>query len=228
MRTLDTLRAQISDRMMYRDAAMAQLDYFEHLSRVLGQPPTVLDTHRSKSIDLPVVQFREGDHDVVLLDNFHECNVHYQGPPVALTYEECGYKALTADDYHAEIAKCEGYTWKGWSAEELNDPRITRVKVTREDGDAYWSEKEPEEKERWLRRYVSADWVEHDWGYAKLLGNVEAVLDGRMPYLWEAPRAFVNHAGTYSLSSTRFSLVYSRWADERVTPVVAKLLGLEV
>ena len=57
-----------------------------------------------------------------------------------------------------QIASCEGYSWKGWSPEELADPRITRVEVSRDDGSKYWKDTTPDKKEMWLKRMTDPKW----------------------------------------------------------------------
>lgn len=242
-RNLTKLRGT-SDEMHFRNPAITQIDTFDAVARALVAHPEVTvqvtDTHTSKSVHLPVmhahrmmiVDSHATNRAVWWLDNFHELNVHYQGPPVTLAPEECGYRKMTRAEYCDHIEKAEGYSWRGWSPAEILDERISRVKIAREDGSTYWSTKTFDAKERWQRRFTSAEWLERDWSHNRVLGGIHMLMSGAVPHVWVASRAFVNHAGFYDPFSDvqpaeqMFSFVFeSRTIADRI-PLLRKLLGL--
>lgn len=230
---LDTLALGIAPDMYFRQAAIGQIRRFRELAELLGLPVMVLDTHRSKSIDLPVVTFETARADayVTVLDNFHEVDVHYRGhtaAPVSLTPEECHYQKLDGAAYLEEIAKCEGYSWRGWTPEEILDQRILRVQVTNEGGGTWWNDARSwARKERWINRFTSAEWYSKDWSGGELIGDVAAVLADESKYLLRASSCFVNHTGPYREGATQFSLVFETGTVVELAPLIRKLLRLE-
>lgn len=47
----------VPDEMIYKPGAMRQVDHFREVAEAMGAEAFVVSTHRSKSIDLPVVEF---------------------------------------------------------------------------------------------------------------------------------------------------------------------------
>lgn len=195
MGLLDPYRDIGSDKI-WRDAALLQCEVFETLSAELGLVPK-LESHTSKSIRLPVLTFRSratngrAESSVTVLDNFFELGLHYVGPSVKLTYEECGYKKMTREEYLYLIGQTVDQTWRHWSPEELLDPRITRVPTP----DGGWSERRPELKQLWNDRMTSAAWTRELQGYP-VVGDVAAVLAGT-GHLWRATPTMLNYEGPY-------------------------------
>lgn len=208
--TLDQLEAAIPTNMSFRGSASRQFDHFRQVVAEVNDiaVPEVGSTHTSKSIELPVMRVRYGDRSVCWLDNFHELDIHYSGPVIDLSYEECGYTPYTAERYREEMAKAAGYSWSGWSEEEILDERITRVRAPAHSGGTWWNQRSPDQKARWIARLESADWFARDWSGGALLGDVPAVLAGSSPCLWHARRAFTGDLGPYTPESPQFSLVF--------------------
>ena len=179
----------VKDEMRWKAGAQHQSEKFAQLADELDSEPTVVSTHTSKSIELPVVSI-EGKHGRFLLrDNFHDVNlcVQWEFPP-DLALSDL-YAELSWDWYLEQIERCEGYSWKGWTQEELDDPRITRVQVTHPNGNTYWSDRKPEEKERWLKRMEDPEWYYRDWSRGKLIveGGLSNMRSGCKMYMAHHP-----------------------------------------
>jgi hypothetical protein len=215
----------IENGMLWRGSAIEMIEGFARLDELVGGGGTVVGSHRSKSIDLPKLGWSDGNVAVVVLDNFFEFNLHYSGPSrYDLTYEECGYHELSYEWYLKEIEGCEGYSWKGWSEEELNDPRITRVQVQHESGGTYWKEADIGKKERWLRRFENAEWYSRDWSAGQILGNVAEAREGK-DKLYVVRYTYDAYTGHYWPGASKFSLVFKSGADTSCAPLIRKLLG---
>ena len=223
---LETIRERIGPDMIWRSAALRQIEAFKATAGLVEVAMATVDTHRSKSIDLPVVAFEHHGRFVTMLDNFHELALHYRGPPVALTYGQCGYRPVDVDAYRELMAKCESYSWLGWSEEEIRDPRITRVEVTHPNGNRYWSETDIGRKTRWLARHDSAEWYSRDWSSGALLGNVAAVLAGREHCLWESRSTWVNDSGPYGSGRQMFSLCFASDSATERAGLIRQMLGV--
>lgn len=233
MLTFDKLWDNIGAEMYWREPALDQIRCFQELCTRIAVLYDVdyerefglVDTHRSKSIDLPVVLFTNGEARVTVLDNFYETDLHYDGPPVRLSEEELRLPAMTWDEYLAEITRCEGYSWRGWTQAEIEDPRISRIEVTRQDGGKYWNEQSFGAKERWLKRFENADWYSHDWSKASIIGDFEAAKAGTAK-LYRQDHPFTGERNVYR-ANRKFSIAYPTrsyrepWFEE----LVKKLLG---
>lgn len=161
----------IRDAMLWKNAALDQLRNFELLAESFGVKPTVIATHTSKSIDLPVVMMELNAGTVALRDNFHDVNV-------AIAWRNDFTSRLLASDlfpahdwdwYIEQVNSCRNYTYRGWTEEEMEDPRILRVQVTNPSGRAYWSAVSGDAKDRWARRLTDQSWYEHDWSSGYLV-----------------------------------------------------------
>lgn len=66
----------IRDEMVYKNGALAQFEDLVQFAEELGGVPCVVSTHRSKSIDLPVIEVTT-DYGVrcIVRDNFHDIKV---------------------------------------------------------------------------------------------------------------------------------------------------------
>lgn len=170
------LENPVPNQMNYKGAAQAQIDKFWKLAKDLGVTIKVVGDHTSKSCKLPVVELTfPGKGRILIRDNFHSVEIAVQWNFVpALTYADVYKEAQSWDNdghendrdwawYCREIERCENYSWKGWSAEELADPRITRVEVSRSDGSKYWVDTRPEEKDRWAKRWTDPEWHHKQW-----------------------------------------------------------------
>lgn len=163
--------AQIPDKMLWKRPALQQIEEFKALAARLGVALVVVSSHTSKSIDLPVVQLKIDGNTFLLRDNFHDLNVCVQSDePMTLTYAEmlagvC--PPLTWQWYLDEIAKCRGYTWRYFTDEEMDDPRILRVFKMHEwakpGGKPMEWKVEADRKDRWIKRLTDPEWYSRDW-----------------------------------------------------------------
>lgn len=161
----------IKDTMLWRDAALGQVKNFELLARDFNAATAVVSSHWSKSIALPVVLFELNGGTVVIRDNFHDVNV-------AVAWRDDFTSRLLASDllsvsdwawYLGQIERCRSYTYRGWSDEEMADPRILRVYVQPGTERGYWSSVSGACKDRWVRRMNDTTWYTEDWSRAVLV-----------------------------------------------------------
>lgn len=169
MPTLQKFR-DIRKEMRWRDAALEQIDQFEKLADKFEVYPVAVGSHTSKSIELPVIELTIGNFRFLIRDNFHDLNVCVQTlgnyGPVTLPLQELFegiLKPLDWDWYLGEIARCRGYSWKEWTDEEMDDPKILEVFTTRKDGTQVDWKNSPEKKARWIKRLTDPEWYAHDW-----------------------------------------------------------------
>lgn len=161
---------EVSPQMLWRGAALEQINELEKAVAALATrfrvTAEVVGSHRSKSIDLPVVKFSTDAGQFTLRDNFHDINLMaIPRGPSTLSLEQlfAGIREpLTWEWYLAEIDRARGYSWREWSDEEINDPRILRVRDKRPGCDMWW-EKKGDEKDRWAARMSSPAWYSRDW-----------------------------------------------------------------
>lgn len=172
---IDRFRA-IPEKMLWRTAAMDQIDTFERVATALaanhGATAAVVGSHRSKSIDLPVIKFSTPTGEFTLRDNFHDVNlmaILKRRSELSLQrFFSNIQEPLTWEWYLSEIDRARGYSWRQWSDSEMNDPRILRVRDKRPGcGDMWWS-KTQDEKDRWAARMDSPAWYSHDWARCEL------------------------------------------------------------
>jgi hypothetical protein len=170
----------VSPTMIWRGAALEQIDKFENTVATLAKhfrvTAEVVGTHRSKSIDLPVVKISTDVGEFTLRDNFYDINLmavlRMSGPGATTTlsleqFFDGIQEPMTWDWYLSEIERARGYSWREWSDEEANDPRILRVRDKRPGCDMWW-EKRPEEKDRWAERMSNPAWFSRDWSSGEI------------------------------------------------------------
>lgn len=187
----------VPTEMYWKSEAHRQIKKFWDLAKTLGVNIQVLGHHTSKSIKLPVVELAFVNGRILLRDNFHtlEMAVQWDFAP-ALAYADVyppaqdRFGETDARDwawYLHEIDRCAGYSWRGWSEEEIADPRITRVQVNRDNGSVYWNDMTPDRKDRWLKRMVDPEWHHRDWGgrifYEGVFGPNAKLFIGTATYL---------------------------------------------
>ncbi len=164
----------VASEMLWRGAALGQIEDFEKAIadfatrfRVTAE---VVGTHRSKSIELPVVKLSTNAGEFTLRDNFYDINLMaVLKSPATLSLEQLFagiQEPLSWEWYLAEIERARGYSWKEWTDEEMNDPRILRVRDKRPGCDMWW-EKKPDEKDRWANRMSSPAWYSRDWSHGE-------------------------------------------------------------
>ena len=163
----------IRDTMLWKEAALGQLKNFELLAESFGVKPNVIATHTSKSIDLPVVMLELRGGTVVIRDNFHDVNVAiaWRDDFTSRLLASALYPTHDWDWYLNEVARSRNYSYRGWTDEEMDDPRILRVQVTNVNGHVYMSEVRGEKKDRWIRRLTDPAWYEHDWASGYLIAD---------------------------------------------------------
>jgi hypothetical protein len=161
---------EVAPQMLWRGAALDQIDKFEKtvtaLARRIRVTAEVVGSHRSKSIDLPVVMLSTDAGEFTLRDNFHDIDLMaILRNPATLSLEQLFAdikEPLTWEWYLAEIDRARSYSWREWSDEEMSDPRILRVRDKRPGVDMWW-EKKSDEKDRWAARMASPAWYSREW-----------------------------------------------------------------
>ena len=160
---------QPGDQMYWKPSAVGQFERFKRLAASITGICRVVGTHISKSIALPVVEISTVRGYFLLRDNFHDVNLYIcwdEEPPITL---DDAYPCLDWDWYLNEIDRKRGYCYKGWSDEEMEDPRILRVQVTYDNGNTVWREVKGEEKDRWMARMTDPTWYGKDWSSGELI-----------------------------------------------------------
>lgn len=176
---------QIDDDMIWKGAALRQIGEFEALAGRLQIQCEVAGSHTSKSIELPVVRFRQDGNLFLLRDNFYDVNLCVAtSKPVTLPLAgllEGVCKPLGWDWYLGEVAKCRGYTWDYFTDEEMDDPRILRVVKPHKDGGRpmEWTVRR-DEKDRWIRRMTDPSWFSKDWSSGQVCWDGEFGPDAQL------------------------------------------------
>ena len=166
---------EVTPQMLWRGAALDQIGAFEKavadLAKRFRITAEVVSSHRSKSIDLPVVMLSTDAGAFTLRDNFGDINLMaVLRNPTTLSLEQFFadiQEPLTWEWYLAQIGRARDHSWREWSDEEMNDPRILRVRDKRA-GVAMWWEKQSDAKDRWAARMSSPAWYSHDWSSGEL------------------------------------------------------------
>lgn len=159
--------------MYYAASFDRQVDRFVGIGKTLQARPIVVATHVSKSVTLPVVQYKGGGVSIAFRDNFHDINMWVEAEePLDLPMDEL-FEVKDFAWYQDQIYRKWGYTFFGWTKEEMDDPRILRVRVYRDNGSYYWSSVSGEEKDRWAERWRSTEWFGRDWSSADLIASVD-------------------------------------------------------
>lgn len=165
---------EVAPQMFWREAALEQIDQFENSIATFATrfrvTAEVVGSHRSKSIELPVVKLSTDAGEFTLRDNFHDVNLMaiLKGPST-LSLEQLFagiQEPLTWEWYLVEIERARGYSWCEWTDEEMNDPQILRVRDKRPGCDMWW-EKKGDEKDRWAARMTNPAWYSHDWSHGE-------------------------------------------------------------
>lgn len=162
----------IPESMYYQGMALKQLDAFQGLAADINARATVLSTHTSKSIELPVVSLWTEHGFVVLSDNFHGVSLSmWMIAKPRVSFVDV-YPKRDWDWYLEQVARKRNYTFAGWSDEEMEDPRILRVQVRPRfspESPPYWRSVSAEAKDAWANRMVSTDWFHTCWSSSRLL-----------------------------------------------------------
>lgn len=172
---IDKFKA-VGSQMLWRGSALAQIDEFEKAVATLAErlhvTADVVNSHRSKSIDLPVVKLSTAAGEFTLRDNFHDVNLMaILKNPSTLSLEQFFFdiqEPLTWDWYLAEIDRARNYSWREWTDQEMDDPRILRVRDRRPECSHLWWVKEAKVKDRWAARHTNPAWYTEDWARSEL------------------------------------------------------------
>ncbi len=148
--------------------ALRQVSQITKLAQQLNAAQAVIEHHHtSKSIRLPVptITVKPG-LAFMLRDNFHDLNLYVRSEKELDLPLDFFYKPLTFAWYQETIQSKRRYCFSDWTDEEMNDPRILRVR--RKNGNG-WSEVDDKEKDRWTARDGSTEWYSMDWSSGMLL-----------------------------------------------------------
>lgn len=192
-----------STSMHWHAAFFKQIERWQVLGARIGQPLFVVNTHRSKSIDLPVVRVETATGHMLLRDNFYDVNIHVDSEVPLVLDMALLHEPMTWDQYLHDVERCRGYRYRDWTDKQMDDPCVLRVRAERTDGTFYWSEVSGAVKDRWIMRMNSPEWYCRDWSSAELLTN--GVFGPDSP-IYVARRAFsegLPDAGVYRPPSSR-------------------------
>lgn len=161
----------IPENMRWKMNALQQIKAFKKFGEEItpGEELQVISTHTSKSIKLPVVAMRVKNGFAVLRDNFHDICMSVLWdfiPDVKLSQV---YTPRDWDWYLEQMERKKNSTFKGWTEEEMEDPRILRVQVTNLREHTYWTTIDGAAKDRWLQRWEDPSWMTKDWSSGKVL-----------------------------------------------------------
>lgn len=227
--TLQGWRAQnpLSDNLVYAPSALACDKAFEELAQHFGGKAVVVGEHVSKSCKLPVVGFYVGLTTFIVRDNFYDLNLGVTAiDPVTLPLGLVG-EVHDWDWYLEQIARKRGYSFKGWTDEEMEDPRILRVSVTHPQGNSYWSTCTGEEKDWWALRMTDPTWHGRGWGSPLILEG-EMGPGAKFVVANQAfQQGFNAHFPYYARGTSRFVLTtdWTRIRDQ-ITAILATQEGV--
>lgn len=136
------------------DRGARQLAEFQSIAESVGGTMQHVSQHMSKRLILPVVKITVRGGFFMLRDNFHDVNVYveWDGPLNVAYADFCESHDFAW--YQDQMSSCRGYVFRSWLDEEMDDPRILRVKHP----NGHWSNVEADFKDKWARRYESTDW----------------------------------------------------------------------
>lgn len=153
----------IDDKMLWKGSALKQIESFKALAARLGARLDVVGSHCSKSIRLPVVRFSINGCHFYLRDNFYDLNLCVLAvDPIHIPLAEMFdgvYEPQTWDWYLNEIARCRGYSWREWSDEQMDDPKLLQLTS---DAPSFLV-KSQKEKDNWIRRMTDPTWWWTNW-----------------------------------------------------------------
>ncbi len=161
-----------NSEMLYSSPFLGSCQKFWNLGKAFGVEPTVVGTHMSKSINLPVVRLDFPQGYCLLRDNFHDLTLTVVWKhPLVLEYTDIYEPQETYDTKHRgwnwyldQVKRNELYSWNGWTQEDIRDPSVLGPpEPTRA------SSHTSDEKVRWANRFVSPDWYHKDWSGSTLL-----------------------------------------------------------
>ena len=153
----------IPDRMLWKGAALRQIEEFKALAAGLGFPWQIVGSHTSKSIQLPVLRISIGGAEVYVRDNFYDSNVCVIAEqPIEISLSVLFEDILVPKDwawYQKEIRRARNYSWREWTDEQMDDPLILTLDS---DAPSYMLKSAPE-KVAWLKRMTDPTWYSKNW-----------------------------------------------------------------
>lgn len=161
---------EIEPEMLWKGSALDQIKHFEemvvNLSKQIRLEARVSGSHTSKSIHLPVISITTNAGEFTLRDNFYDVNLMaVLHSPTVMPLDEffAGIQDPVSWTWYLEqIERARGYSWREWTDDEMEDPRILRVKDKRPGVNMWW-DKKAEEKDRWANRMTNPVWYTRDW-----------------------------------------------------------------
>lgn len=158
----------ISSTMVWKQSALNQIQEFEALAERLGSRLEVVGSHRSKSIELPVVRFSIDGRHFYLRDNFHDVNlcvltVDPVNVPLRKMFEGV-YEPLTWEWYLNQIDRCRNYSWREWSDAQMDHPEILSLTP---DAPSFMR-KSQKEKDAWIKRMTDPSWFHTNWSSGEI------------------------------------------------------------
>lgn len=222
----------ISSSMIWKGAALEQIEAFNALGVRLGADGNPISAHTSKSIKLPVVCFVINGNSFVLRDNFHDVNLlaRLKGPSwLSLAGFFKGIKEPKDWDWYlSEIERSRGYSWREWTEEEIDDPRILRVFSGDDHNRMSWAKK-PEEKDRWVKRMTDPEWWSKDWSGGELtwdgtFGPGVTIYPQYTPYAEGIPKGYATPE-KYVTGSSEFLLALGTLKQAEI--LIRRLGGID-
>lgn len=147
--------------------------------------PSIIGSHLSKSIHLPVIKFYKNDKFFILRYNFCDINLYIQSEknqinlPMSVLFKDI-LNEVNWEYYLNEIKRCGEFLWYEYTDEEMNNPDYFL-------NDSLFK-KSIGEQIRWFNRFKSPEWFEKDWSSAKLLYEGEFNYNTKMYY---SPKCFM-------------------------------------
>lgn len=164
---------QPGDEMLWKGSFLyqqtAMINMVDVLEPLLKAPAEVVSTHRSKSIELPVLHLQLRGMEVFLRDNFYDLNICFLCDEAPQLKPSSLYVAQDWDWYTHEIERKRGYSFKGWTDEQMDDETTFEVTVRHENGNSYQSKVGKDEKDRWRKRMTDTSWYGQDWSSGEII-----------------------------------------------------------
>jgi len=157
---------RVDKQMIWHKSAAELVERFIAFAEAVEGDVSVVGSHTSKSLTLPVIQVKTPSLTVLVRDNFYDVNVCVRGyAPFALLVSELFDGVLETQDwvwYQGAMASARQHTWVNWTDTAMDDPSLLQVAFKTGD-QVFKCEVTAEQKARWLARLTSAEWYGEDW-----------------------------------------------------------------
>lgn len=157
---LDDFR-NIPQSMLWKGSALDQLDSFEKLAAAVKGKLTVVGKHRSKSIDLPVVEITVAENVFRLRDNFYDVNIYARLKlPCQLTISDFFdgiQESRSWAWYLNEIERARSYSWRDFTDGQINGTAAVTSDLLKKKYNTL------EALERFQKRLTDPEWYRRDW-----------------------------------------------------------------